>query len=110
MLQIKSIKTVPVRSGEQVQIEFVGECWRDFHLVQEILRAMVSYHFCIESSFGFAEGLKEVSMFKYPKDRLITLICQRNHDGTTKYGATWMNTPEEVFNKAEEAEIKEIKN
>lgn len=57
----------------------------DFLLAQKIFRALISHNFNVESGFGYDEQLQEIPVFKYPKNKDITLLYENG-----RYGATWI--------------------
>jgi hypothetical protein len=59
----------------------------DFLLAQEVFRALISCHFCVESSFGYDQNMNEVLVFKYPKNRDVTILYDSS---AGRYGATWL--------------------
>ena len=102
MLQVKRINIKQNSfASYSIYIDFIGQDWRDFHLAQDILRQYVSNQFCVECTFGYTAELREYSVFKYPKDKLITLIAQSRQDPVSghtfvEYDATWTSTKDEI--------------
>lgn len=88
MLKIKEItvsyKNRPPDIGS-IEIECEGETSKDFIIAQEIMRALVSQHFCRETSFGLNEKLDDFCVFSYPYNREITLEANIT-EGSVSYG------------------------
>lgn len=90
MLQIKSIKIdngVVFCDGENIQFNFMGEDWRDFHLMQDIIRKFVTEHFGKKCTFGYIlNGRNQIvnrkSVFKYPPNTPITIVAEPDEKRT----------------------------
>lgn len=73
--------------NDKLAITFRGTEDKDFLLAQKIFRAFISTCFCVESGFGYDESLKEILVFKYPKNKDVTILYDAQ---LGKYGATWL--------------------
>lgn len=75
--------------SNRLSVTFRGTEEKDFFLIQEIFRALISTHFCVESGFGYDDNLQEIVVFKYPKNKDITLLYDAE---LGRYGATWIKS------------------
>lgn len=105
MLQIKSIQIndgfVPC-NGENIQFNFMGSNWKDFHLMQDIIRKFVTEHFGKKCTFGYiingnGKIIRETSAVKYPKNTPFTIIVTPNEkqecwDYYNYITITWLKT------------------
>lgn len=113
MLQIKNVTVKTGKGhfcGESIRFDFMGENWRDFHLMQDIARKYLATEFCADSLFGFKttkeNQLVKTMVFDYPKNKPLSLTCCLESDGKTisfnmtEWKETWPDKDLKVEYKA----------